>query len=143
MQDLTTVNIIRPRWNGVSLVPNRRSGSSRPGYAVDRGTAQQLDSRSTLLWVAGNATSATLSRQANYVQGGKGTPQPLLLTRDAGTSSLDEIARQVLALSKLNWNNDSLYDPLPVTLRYAQVLARTIKHVPDLLPRPYDYRLFM
>jgi len=143
VQDLTAVNIIRPRWNGFSLVPNRRTGSSRPGYAVDRGTVQQLDGRSALLWVAGNAKSATLSGQANYLQGGKGAPRPLLLTRDAGASSLDEIARQVLALSKLNWNNDSLYDPLPVTLRYAQVLARTIKHLPKLTPRPYDYRLFM
>lgn len=143
VQDLTAVNITRTRWNGISLAPNRRTGGSRPGYAIDRGTAQQLDGRSTLLWVAGNAKSATLNKRANYVQGGKGTPRPLLLTRDAGTSSLDEIARQVLALSKLNWNNDSLYDPLPVTLRYAQVLARTIKHLPDLIPRPYDYRLFM
>jgi hypothetical protein len=141
--DLTAVSITRPRWNGVSLVPDRRTIGSRPGYAVERGTTQQLDGRSTLLWVAGNARSATLNGRANYVQGGKGTPRPLLLTRDAGTTPPDDIARQVLALSKLNWNNDSLYDPLPVTLRYAQVLARTIKHLPELTSRPYDYRLFM
>ena len=45
--------------------------------------------------------------------------------------------------SKMDWNNDALYDALPCTLRYAQVLARTIKHMPDLAPQPYDYRLFM
>ena len=43
----------------------------------------------------------------------------------------------------MDWNNDALYDALPCTLRYAQVLTRTIKHMPDLAPRPYAYRLFM
>jgi len=143
VRDLTAVNITRPRWTGVSLVPDRSSTRSRPGYAIDRGTTQQIDGRSALLWIAGNAKSATLTGHANYVQGGKGTPRPILITRDAGTSTLDEIAREVLALSKLNWNNDSLHDSLPVTLRYAQVLARTLKHLPDLADTPYDYRLFM
>lgn len=63
--------------------------------------------------------------------------------RDAGRGPLTEIAAQVLALSKLDWNNDALYDSLPVTLRYAQTLARTIKHIPARTSRPYDYRLFM
>jgi hypothetical protein len=96
-----------------------------------------------LVWVSGNARTATLSGHANYLQGGKGTPRPLLVTRDAGRGPLTEVATQVLALSKLDWNNDALYDSLPVTLRYAQTLARTIKHIPAPVSRPYDYRLFM
>lgn len=47
------------------------------------------------------------------------------------------------SLSKMNWNNDALYDSLPCTIRYAQTLAQTLKHMPGLLPVPYDYRLFM
>jgi len=43
----------------------------------------------------------------------------------------------------MDWNNDSLYDGLPCTIRFASVLARTIKNMPELTPRPYDYRLFM
>jgi hypothetical protein len=43
----------------------------------------------------------------------------------------------------MDWNNDSLYDGLPCTVRYAGVLARTIRHMPNLAPQPYDYRLFM
>lgn len=76
-------------------------------------------------------------------QGGKGIPRPLLLTRDAGAGPLDYVAAQVLALSKMDWNNDSLYDGLPCAVRCAKVLAKTIKHMPDLAPQPYDYRLFM
>jgi len=141
---LSCINITRPSWRGVTLDAAREHGKpAQAGYAVARGTAFQLDDHSTLLWIAGNARTSTLNGQRNYYQGGKGTPRPLLLTRDAGAGPLEEIASQVLALSKMDWNNDALYDGLPCTLRYAQVLARTIKHMPDPAPRPYDYRLFM
>lgn len=142
---LSCINITRPSWRAVSLDPPRIAGDNRanPSYALARGTAFQLDERSVLLWVAGNAPSGTISGQDNYFQGGKGIPRPLLLTRDAGAGPLHHVAAQVLALTKMDWNNDALYDGLPCTVRYAKILARTIKHIPDLAPQPYDYRLFM
>lgn len=142
--DLTCAAITRSSWRGVSLDPPRHPGErSTPSYAVRRGTTLQLDDRSCLVWVAGNAPDASLSGSANYLQGGKGTPRPLLLTRDAGRGPLDEVAAQVLALSKMNRNNDALHDALPCNLRYAKVLAKTLKHMPDLALHPYDYRFFM
>jgi hypothetical protein len=141
---LECVSITRSSWRGLTLdAPRRRDERAVPGYAMQRGTSFQLDDRSVLVWVAGNAPEATLTGKTNYLQGGKGTPRPLLLTRDAGAGPLTETAAQVLALSKMDWNNDALYDSDPCTLRYADVLARTIKHIPDLAPVPYDYRLFM
>lgn len=142
--ELSCVNLTRSQWRGISLdAPRSGEQSANPSYAIARGTALQLDGRSILLWVAGNAKASTLTSRDNYYQGAKGIPRPLLLTRDAGAGPLEDVAAQVLALSKMDWNNDSLYDGLPCTLRYAQVLARTIKHMPDLAPQPYDYRLFM
>lgn len=73
----------------------------------------------------------------------RGIPRPLLLTREAGAGPLHHVAAQVLALTKMDWNNDALYDGLPCTVRYAKILAKTIKHIPDLAPQPYEYRLFM
>ena len=43
----------------------------------------------------------------------------------------------------MNWNNDSLYDRLPVTLAYAKTLARTVKRMPTIMSRPYEFRMFM
>jgi hypothetical protein len=43
----------------------------------------------------------------------------------------------------MDWNNDALYDPVPVTIRYSQRLARTIANVPELPGSTYPYRLFM
>jgi hypothetical protein len=140
---LTCVSLARPAWRGVFVtgVHNERTGGPRYGYAVDRGTLVQLDGHSALLWVAGNARDATLTEKS-YLQGGKGTPRPLLLTRHVGAGPLAEPAAQVLALSKMDWNTDALYSSLPATLTYAQLLARIVKYE-HLPPVPYDYRLFM
>lgn len=141
---LSCINITRPHWRGVTLDrPRHGQQPAKAGYAVERGTVLQLDGRSALVWVAGNAPTATINRSASYYQGGKGTPRPLLLTRDAGAGPLEPAASQILALSKMDWNNDALYNGMPCTLHYASVLARTIKHMGSLTSRPYDYRLFM
>jgi hypothetical protein len=142
--DLQCVNITTPAWRGVALDPPKRAGQrAAPSYAISRGTTFQLDERSALVWVGGNARDSTLTGHDNYLQGGKGTPRPLLLTRDVGAGPLTALASQVLALSKMDWNNDALYDALPCTIRYASILARAIKNMPELAPQPYDYRLFM
>ena len=43
----------------------------------------------------------------------------------------------------MNWNNDSLYDPLPVTMTYAKVLSRVVKRMQNLGSTPYQFRFFM
>jgi hypothetical protein len=56
----------------------------------------------------------------------------------------DDLCREVLALSKMDWNNDGPYDRLPVTLSFAQMLAKkVVKRMPKLEPRSYAFRLFM
>jgi hypothetical protein len=66
-----------------------------------------------------------------------------MVTRYAGSGSLTLIAHEALALTKMDWNNDALYDPVPVTIRYSQRLAKTIANIPDLPGNSYPYRLFM
>lgn len=68
---------------------------------------------------------------------------PVQLIRHAGKGSLELIAHEALALTKMDWNNDALYDPVPVSIRYSQRLARTIANVQDLPRSVYPYRLFM
>lgn len=140
---LTCLSITRPTWRGVLITGARdtKTGGASYGYAIDRGTLTQLDDHSALLWVAGNARSATLNKR-NYLQGGKGTPRPLRITRHTGAGPLAEAAAQILALSKMDWNSDTLYSSLPATITYAQLLARVVKT--EALPNmPFDFRLFM
>ena len=130
-------------WRGVWLIGSgRQKPPTKPsGYPVPRGTMVVRSGNSALVWVAGNAPE--VSTKGDYYQGKKSIPKPLQLIRHAGRGSLELIAHEALALTKMDWNNDALYDPVPVSIRYSQRLARTIANVPDLPGNVYPYRLFM
>jgi argonaute-like protein implicated in RNA metabolism and viral defense len=123
-------------WRGIKIEAKRRPA----GYPCDRGSYLQLGDREVLLWTQGNAAA---SIGQNYYKEGKSIPLPLELVRFAGHGGWEEHCRFVLGLTKMNWNNDSLYDRLPVTLEYASVLANTVTRMPTLAARPYPFRLFM
>jgi len=141
--EVECIEISSTPWRGVWLIDsgNPALPSKPSGYPVPRGTMMINSENSTLLWIAGNAPGASTTN--NYYQGKKSIPRPLLLTRHAGKGPLETIALEALALSKMDWNNDALYDPVPVTITYSQCLARTIANVPDLPNNAYPYRLFM
>lgn len=133
-------------WRAVKLNPppaTPRPGppSRADGYPVLRGTFVHLSGRACLLWAGGNAPNPETGR--NYFQGGNSIPGPLLLTRFAGSGELERLARETLALTKMDWNNDALYDPVPVTIKYSQTLARVVAHGGVLENAAYPYRLFM
>lgn len=130
-------------WRGVWLLSTGRPRplSKAAGYPVPRGTMVVRSGNSALVWVAGNAPG--VSNTGNYYQGKKSIPKPLQLIRHAGRGALELMAHEALALTKMDWNNDALYDPVPVSIRYSQRLARTIANVPDLPGSVYPYRLFM
>jgi len=57
--------------------------------------------------------------------------------------ALEVVAYEAPPLTKMDWNNDALYDPVPVSIRNSQRPARTIANVHDLPGKTYPYRLFM
>jgi hypothetical protein len=130
-------------WRGVRF--EQADGASdterAAAWPVARGTVLPLGERDTLLWLHGDVRG--ISQGRSYFQGSRSTPRPLRLVRHAGHGPWDDTARSALALSKMNWNNDALYDPLPVTMGFAQVLARVVKRMTGLGNAPYQFRFFM
>jgi hypothetical protein len=137
--EITTDVAWRAVWLDVPRRPNQRSEPG--GYPVRRGTMLPVSGVAALLWSAGDAPSVSTS--GHYYQGGKSIPRPVLLTRYAGCGPLEIPALETLALTKMDWNNDALYDTVPVTIRYSQLLARTIARAPWLRRNEYPFRLFM
>ena len=130
-------------WRGVRIDSSRwgaKKGKPTP-FPVSRGTVVGLGPRDALLWTHGDVQGVT--QRGSYFQGSRSTPRPVRLVRHAGHGPWDDTAGAALALSKMNWNNDALYDPLPVTMAYAKVLARVIKRMPGLGNAPYQFRFFM
>lgn len=131
-------------WRGILVDgPRVPGGKGEPAaYPCPRGSTAALGGRDALVWTQGNVSSI-VQGGGNFYKEGKGIPRPLLLTRFAGHGGWEEPARDVLQLSKMDWNSDSLYHRKPITLRYAHRLAETVKRMPALSPRPYPFRLFM
>ena len=115
--------------------------SDEDNFPVRRGTAMKLDDHSALLWVHGATTA--LNPRLKYFQGKRRIPAPLIVRRHAGRTSLQELAGEILGLSKMNWNTFDLYTKLPATLSSSGEIAK----IGSLLQRfgtgSYDYRLFM
>ena len=129
-------------WRGVRIDGGGGAKKGKPAaFPVSRGTLIGLGPREALLWTHGDVQG--ISDRGSYFQGGRSTPRPLRLVRHVGHGTWDDTARAVLALSKMDWNNDALYDPLPVTIGYAKVLARVVKRMPGLGSSPYQFRFFM
>lgn len=129
-------------WRGARV--NQGTGASdgdAAAYPVPRGTLIGLSDREALLWTHGDVVG--IQDRKSYFQGGKSTPRPIRLIRHAGHGPWDDTARTILGLSKMDWNNDALYTPLPVTLAHAQVLARVVKRMRGLGSVPYQFRFFM
>ena len=124
-------------WRGV-LIPDR---GRVHGYPCRRGTTFQLGTQEALLWTQGNLPEVANGR--DYFKEGKGIPEPLLLVRHAGLGLMDDLCRETLALTKMDWNNDGPYDRLPATLNFADTLATIVKRMPRLQPHSYPVRLFM
>lgn len=125
------------RWEQDRNDPKK---SQADGYPVKRGTLLGLSGKDALLWMHGSVDGRG---RRPYFQGGRGTPRPVRLVRHAGHGPWDDTARAALALSKMNWNNDGLYDPLPVTMSYAKTLAQVVKRMPAMGKGIYQFRFFM
>ena len=129
-------------WRGIRFGTD--PGKTAVGFPVKRGMAVKLDGDSFLLWTHGCVIHPELSGTYNYFKGSRGIPAPLLVRRFAGNASGDTLAKEILMLTKMNWNSgDSLYKTLPVTLDFAKVLARMSKQDEAIFDKAYDFRFFM
>lgn len=129
-------------WKGV-LVSGPLNGrqAQTAMFPVERGTVLGLSPAEALIWTHGSVRK--ISAKGSYFQGARSTPRPLRIVRHAGHGPWDDSAWAILALTKMDWNNDALYDPLPVTLAYAKVLSRVVKRMSRLGSTPYQFRFFM
>jgi hypothetical protein len=116
----TTTNVvgvqISDAWDQLKLF---RSGE----YPVIRGTAMVIGERSGFLW-----TSGFVPRLGTYM--GPDTPNPLEVRIRRGEASLATVMRDVLALSKINFNTCLFNDRSPVTIRFADAIGDILVAAP-------------
>ncbi len=125
----------------VASVAKNDGSIDEDNYPVRRGTVMAVDDYTALLWVHGATTA--VNPNFKYFQGKRRIPAPLTLRRHVGATPLDQLAAEILGLSKMNWNTFDLYTKFPATLQSSSEIAR----IGSLLQRfgalSYDYRLFI
>ena len=70
-------------------------------------------------------------------------PCPLMLRPYSNDSTLTDIGREVLALTKLNWNSTQFDGALPIPIRAARQVGKVLKHVPEGQRVASEYPFYM
>jgi hypothetical protein len=110
----------------LDLISVRRSGARvlRAGEApMVRGTSLLFDDRSGILYLKGTVPFF-------QVYPGAYIPRALEFSRESGETSAAEIAKELVGLSKLNFNNTQFDTGDPITIRAARRVGDILKHVP-------------
>ena len=143
--EIELVQIVRSTdWYGLKV-----DGPHSPApaaYPVERGLYQPLTESECLLWTQGSVLGVNPQnpRQPVFKEAAlKPLPHPVMLRRFSGNGGWHDTCSGIFALTKVDWNNNTLYKTLPVTLVYSQVFASVVKHSPDIVNDIYDYRFFM
>lgn len=102
---------------------------------VPRGLARKLGDRNGFLWSKG-----FVPRLQTY--SGREIPNPLSIQIMRGEADLDVVLRDILMLTKLNFNACIYGDGEPVTLRFANSVGEILTAAPirkDLPPLPFRF----
>jgi hypothetical protein len=101
-----------------------------------RGTTLQLDPMTMVVYTRG-------SIEFFHTYPGMYVPRPLLVRPVLPTTDLLGTASDILALSKMNWNNAQLDERDPLTLRTASRVGSILKHVEADKPIATRYGYYM
>lgn len=101
-----------------------------------RGTFVSLDANRHLLYTTG-AVPFYKTYPGHYV------PQPLGVRTVVAESSPEALASEVLALTKMNWNQTRLDGRIPITLRTARTVGSILRHHDSDAPASGRYAHYM
>jgi hypothetical protein len=143
--EVELVQIVKSvNWQAVRF--DTRTPPAPYKYPVERGTYIPIDKNEALLWTQGSVLGVhTQNRNYNVYKEGalKPTPSPVLVRRFAGVGGWHETCSGILGLTKMDWNNNTLYKKLPVTLGYSKAFADIVQQNPNMVNSVYDFRNFM
>lgn len=107
--------------------------------AVRRGTALRLNRRTGLLW-----TTGFVERLGTYQ--GRETPNPLrveIVNDTDRETDLSVVMRDIMMLTKMNFNSCVYSDGMPVTMRFADAIGDVLVTVKDQKVPPLPFRYYI
>lgn len=101
-----------------------------------RGTVVMLSGRQYLIYTLGY-----IPYFRDYP--GMRTPNPLEVLEHHGTSTAQDVCREILALTKLNWNSCAFANGVPITIRFARDVGRILAELPKGVEPKTKYKFYM
>lgn len=147
--EIELIQVVRgTNWYALKVDSPQRRGQKPTAakYPLDRGSYLPLTESECLLWTQGSVLGVHAQRANQPVfkeAPFKPIPNPILLRRFSGGGNWYDTCSSVHALTKCDWNNNTLYKTMPATLVYSQQFANVVKGTPDIVDDVYDYRFFM
>jgi hypothetical protein len=134
------VDLTRTQLVGVRITrSNEYKLYSSGERAVRRGTVLRVGGRLALLW-----TSGFIENLGTYP--GRETPNPLRveIVRDSKSDiALETVLRDILMLTKMNFNSCVYADGIPVTMRFADAIGDVLMTAKDTQVPPLPFRYYI
>jgi hypothetical protein len=108
----------------------------RGKYPVMRGTLIHQDRATGILY-----TTGYIPYYETYP--GLYVPHPLEVSIYEGESTLRTVCEEILALTKLNFNNCNYYDSYPITIRFSQKVGEIVQYSDNSENLPNQYYYYM
>jgi hypothetical protein len=101
-----------------------------------RGTMVRLPDEGVLLYTFGYIPYLS-------VYPGPRVPSPLKILELHGSTSIDTICNEIMALTKLNWNNAKFCTKSPITIGFARLVGEIIRQVPEETKLADRFKFYM
>lgn len=123
------------QYDLVALTPVSETRLARAGkYPPMRGTSFELGDDAYLY------TTGFMPELGGYPHGH--VPSPLRIADHIGDTPLSQVAREVLVLTKMNWNSANGFGLMPITLRFSRLVGDILREVPEGKALP-KYKFYM
>lgn len=120
----------------ISIKPAKEKVFRETGlYPVLRGTLLSLDDYTGVLYTTGYIP---------YYESYPGVHIPMGIKVEViGESTLKQVCEEILALTKLNFNNCNYYSSLPITLSFSHQVGEILHYLPNGVEPPNRYFYYM
>lgn len=137
------------------ITPNQKTGELGENQVRGRflKLGFQFDGRSRLeagidgiaeVMTQGQPMAKMIAVQIKSTAASPYSPNPLLLCpHDSCDSTIEQLAEEVLSMTKLNWNSTQMNQRLPIPIRAARKVGEVLKYVGDSQAISTDYRKYI
>lgn len=108
----------------------------RGSYPVLRGTMLKVSEMAAFVW-----TSGYVPRLGTYI--GAETPNPIFVHVQRGECPIDVVVRDVMGLTKINFNTCLFNDRKPVTIRFANAIGDILTAAPLVTEPKLPFKFYI